>query len=343
MGNGLRPGGGAEEPFGESPPPLETINKGPKRCTFLHTRPKTHLGEPRVRETSRAELRKHLSPSLSRNLLETWKLREQIFSLRFPPSCPPPTDPRAGAGEPDSQRARGRCDRRQRAAGRPRRDSPEPRRQPPLARSPGVPSRAPSPSQATSGRRLSALTLAFPRPRPPTPAEEQKEGSAGSPLGRRGGGGADSSAAAPHTKGLPTPGRGVGALVPAPRTGSHPPAGVCASVHRNAGSEGGLREPGRAGWTGRDGGEGRRERGRREVCNGTSHDAHRANGRRCPEAVWTDLPATHTRARTSSVSAARQVWEPRSPLRSQVGSTPFRPDSRASRLRCPSEPWIAAP
>ena len=39
-------------------------------------------------------------------------------------------------------------------------------------------------------------------------------------------------------------------------------AGVCASVHRNAGSEGGLQEPGRAGWTGRDGGEGRSERGR---------------------------------------------------------------------------------
>ncbi|XP_063506207.1 uncharacterized protein LOC129043684 [Pongo pygmaeus] len=63
----------------------------------------------------------------------------------------------------------------------------------------------------------------------------------------------------PH-KGAPRLGRGVGALVPAPRAGSHPPAGVCASVHRNAVGGGACES--RAARAGRDGPEGR-EGGRR--------------------------------------------------------------------------------
>ena len=116
-------------------------------------------------------------PSFSRNLLETWKLREQIFSLPFPPSCPPPRDPGAGAGEPDSQRAPGRCDRRQPAAGRPRRDSPEPR--PRRRRWPGrqgsLPvSRPPSPSQATSGRPALSPDSRLSTPPPPLPPQRNK-------------------------------------------------------------------------------------------------------------------------------------------------------------------------
>lgn len=66
----------------------------------------------------------------------------------------------------------------------------------------------------------------------------------------------------PH-KGAPGPGRSVGALVPAPCAGSHPPAGVCASVHRNAGSEGACRSRAAgAGGGGTEGREGARPQGR---------------------------------------------------------------------------------
>lgn len=258
-------GWGAEEPFGESPPPLETINKGPKRCTFLHTRPKTHLGEPRVRETSRAELRKHLSPSLSRNLLETWKLREIFFS----PSRPPAHLQQTLELEPASQTrsappAAATGDSRRRAGPG---ESPEPRprrrRRWPGRRGSLPVSRPSSPSQATSGRPALSPDSRLSTPPPPLhPRRGTKGGfsrvTARPPRGRRRG----PQCGRPPHKGAAHPGRSVGALVPAPRTGSHPPAGVCASVHRNAGSEGGLQEPGRAGWTGRDGGEGRSERGR---------------------------------------------------------------------------------
>lgn len=254
-------GWGAEEPFGESPPPLETINKGPKRCTFLHTRPKTHLGEPRVRETSRAELRKHLSPSLSRNLLETWKLREIFFSPSRPPahlqqtlelepasqtrSAPPAAatgDSRRRAGPGETAQSRGPAA----AAAGPVAGGLYPFPAPPARR------------RRRPAARLSALTLAFPRPRPPsTPAEEQKEGSAGSPLGRRGGGGADPSAAAPHTKGLPTPGAASArSSPPLARALTHLQVSVRLSIGTRA-ARGACRSraerAGRGGTEGRDG------------------------------------------------------------------------------------------
>nr|XP_054375623.1 translation initiation factor IF-2-like [Pongo abelii] len=94
----------------------------------------------------------------------------------------------------------------------------------------------------------------------------------------------------PH-KGAPRLGRGVGALVPAPRAGSHPPAGVCASVHRNAVGGGGLREPGSPGWTGRAGGaRGREESGQRaghRRC-GTRHP--RYGPRKCTAPLPTTRP-----------------------------------------------------
>lgn len=106
-----------------------------------HT-PQTHLGVPCGRQTSRAKPRNTSLPLSLHNLFKTWKLREQIFSLPFPPSFPPPTDPRARAGERDPRSttataapaATGDAGRR---AGP--RDSPEPRPPPPLlARPPGV-------------------------------------------------------------------------------------------------------------------------------------------------------------------------------------------------------------
>uniref|UniRef100_A0A0D9RIR9 Uncharacterized protein n=1 Tax=Chlorocebus sabaeus TaxID=60711 RepID=A0A0D9RIR9_CHLSB len=104
----------------------------------------------------------------------------------------------------------------------------------------------------------------------------------------------------PH-KGAPRLGRGVGALVPAQRAGSHPPAGVCASVHRNAGGGGG---PAGAGQPGLDGA------GRRGA---------RAGGKR-PE------------------DPAPKVWNPPSPLWSEeVYSTAPCYTSRARGPRCPPE------
>lgn len=62
--------GAGEEPFGESPPPLETINKGPKQCTFLHTRPKRTSAclprRTRVRQSPQPPL--CLSPQPSQDL-----------------------------------------------------------------------------------------------------------------------------------------------------------------------------------------------------------------------------------------------------------------------------------
>lgn len=63
-------GEGAEEPSGESPPPLETINKGPERCTFLHTRPtRTSACLPRGKQVGqRPEAPLCLSPQPSQDL-----------------------------------------------------------------------------------------------------------------------------------------------------------------------------------------------------------------------------------------------------------------------------------
>lgn len=54
--------GGGGESFGESPPPLETINKRPKGCTFLHTRPK-RTSACLLRDTLVGQSPNHLSPT----------------------------------------------------------------------------------------------------------------------------------------------------------------------------------------------------------------------------------------------------------------------------------------
>ncbi|XP_074187634.1 uncharacterized protein LOC141571269 [Rhinolophus sinicus] len=122
----------------------------------------------------------------------------------------------------------------------------------PFRRLGSPPRTPPSPSPATSRR---PALCPDSRPSHPPPHRRQKEGSAGSQRGRRGRDRADPSAAAPHTKGLLGPGRRVGAHVPDPRASSHPPAGVCASVHRNAGAGGACGS--RATRAGRGGPEGR--------------------------------------------------------------------------------------
>ncbi|KAK2504247.1 hypothetical protein MC885_004443 [Smutsia gigantea] len=193
-----------------------------------HT-PQPHLSVPPAREASRAKPEPLLSLPLHTHL-QTWKLRGQIFSFFFPPSFPPQTDPRAGAGEPDPRSAPAATGDAGRGAARERQPEPRP---PALAPEARLGARALHPSHPQARRRRprptargSALTLGLPQSTS-HPPRRQKEGSARSLLGHRRGGSADPSAATPHTKGLPGPGLSVGALVPAPRAGTHPPAGMC--------------------------------------------------------------------------------------------------------------------
>lgn len=310
----LRWGRGAEEPFGESPPPLETINKGPKRCTFLHTRPtRTSACLSRGKQVGqRPEPPLSLSPQPSQDLetkradlffllpalLPTSKqTQEQEQASQNPRSAPAAATGDAGrrAGPAEADQSRGR---------------PRSLREP--VRPPGVSALAPpSPSSATASRPSRCPDSRPSHPAPPP--EETKEGSAGSLLGCRRGGSADPSAAAPHTKGLPGPGRSVGALVPAPRAGSHPPAGVCASVHRNAGGGGACgSRAARAGRGGTEGKEGKRPEGpgakarRAEKAPGGRPTEARGGGRgRQPGSADRRAPLRAPRAPRARLGARR--------------------------------------
>lgn len=272
-----------------------------------HT-PQTHLSVPPAREASRAKPEPLLSLSLHTHP-KTCKLRGQIFSFSFPPSFPPQTDSKAGAGEPDARSAPAAPG----DAGRPGGPGKAARAAAAGARSrsppgrPGSPALTPPspPSPAASGRQgLCPDCPGLPH-RTSHPPRRQKEGSARSPLGHRRGGSTDPGTAAPHTKGLPGPGRSVGALVPAPRAGAHPPAGVCASVHRNAGGWGACgSRAARAGRGGTEGG-GKRPEGRGAEASGAGR--RRTGGRRRRGAgagapAWLGRPA---RAAPSAPGSAR--------------------------------------
>ncbi|XP_064346958.1 uncharacterized protein LOC135322362 [Camelus dromedarius] len=342
----------------------------------------------------------HLSPALSTTSSRLGNYESRSFlSPSRPPSHLEQTQEQEQASQTHAARPQPPPRQETWAASRPHRDSLEPWPPPPppapgarLARG-SLPLTPLSPSPATSGR-LTFSPDSRPSRAPVPPPEEQKEGSAGSLPGRRGVGGADSSAAAPHTKGLRAPGA----------------ASARSSPLRERGQREGLQEPS---WTGRDGGEGgsaaagpgseskwtgegggpvadggagretgapawlRRparaapcapdsarparsaaggrgagrgwggagERGggldpglqpapetRRgppdpqEVCNGTSHDALRDHGSRCPEEVWTDPLATHTGARARSPQPfLPDAPGPRSPL--PLGTPPKRQES----------------
>jgi hypothetical protein len=87
---------GAEEPFGESPPPLETINKAPSGARSFTHAPLAPPGASRLGK-----------PRLSPRPCQTWGLAGQTWSLSFPPPADErrsgrarPAAPTADAGQP---------------------------------------------------------------------------------------------------------------------------------------------------------------------------------------------------------------------------------------------------
>lgn len=329
--------GGGRRAFGESSPPLETINKGPGEArSFTHAPNARASGE--TRESGKAPL---LGPAPPRDL-ETTRAAP-IFPSR-PPL--PQTDPTPGLGELDPRSAP--------AAARPQEmlgGGPVPGRRTRAAAAalaPGASSAAgglrPSRPPARRGRRpaagFPALTLDLPHL---PPERRQKEGSAGSPRGRRGWRQRRPRAAAPYTKGLPAR---VGALVPAPRAGSHPPAGVCASVHRNAGGGGACGS--RAARAGRVGGEGGRAAGAPGALAsgaGKAPGGRRASaGRGAGAPAWLQRPA---RAAPCAPGSARQARSAAGGGRGAGGAGRGRRAGRGLGPRAPAgtgnAPWSARP
>lgn len=171
--------------MGESPPPLETINKGAKRRTFLYT-PHTHLPVPPHNQASPAE------PQGTSDSVTSWA----DGSSSVPPSCP------------------------------------------------------------AQGRRRTAVPAKMPpAANPCAPRSEPTEPSAPSALPPRWPG-ADKRKVLRVTARPPTHKEAPRPRAPQPRAGSHPPAGVCASVHRNAGGGACGSPAARAGRGGESGTEG---------------------------------------------------------------------------------------
>lgn len=276
----LRWGRGAEEPFGESPPPLETINKGPKRCTFLHTRPtRTSACLSRGKQVGqRPEPPLSLSPQPSQDLetkradlffllpalLPTSKqTQEQEQASQNPRSAPAAATGDAGrrAGPAEADQSRGR---------------PRSLREP--VRPPGVSALAPpSPSSATASR-----PSRCPDSRPSHPAPPQRRQKRVQPGHCSA---AEGEAARTPARPPPTQ-RGSPAQVAASARSSPPPARALTHLQvsvrlsigtRAAGGPAGAGQPGLDG----AGPRGRRESGRRaREQRQEERRRRRADGRR---------------------------------------------------------------
>lgn len=233
-----------------------------------HT-PQTHLSVPPAREASRAKPEPLLSLSLHTHP-KTCKLRGQIFSFSFPPSFPPQTDSKAGAGEPDARSAPAAPG----DAGRPGGPGKAARAAAAGAR---LAARAlqPSHSQARLRRprpaaRGSALTVqAFPTA-PPTPRGDKRRVQPGHRLAT------EEEAARTPARPPPTQ-RGSPAQVAASARSSPPRARVLTHLQvsvrlsigtRAAGGPAGAGQPGLDGAGRREAGSGRRAGEQRQAARG---------------------------------------------------------------------------